>query len=371
MPISQTVVAAPVILSVVIYFYGSSIIQPDTIKGSKHVLQLSKTIPLPVDGPESLEFDLQGEGPYVGVIDGRILKWRGEQLGWVDFAHTSPHRGNCSIHDVVPSCGRPLGLTFAKKTGDLYICDGYLGVMKVGPEGGLAKLVVNEAEGRKVTFANQGDIDEEEDVFYFNDSSDKYHFRDVFYVFLSGDTMGRVIRYNMKTKEAKVIMDKLHFNNGLALSKDRSFVITCEAGTGLLHRIWVKGPKTGTNEVFTRLPGYPDNIRRTETGDFWVAFHCKKSFFPRLFLSHPLVGSFVMKMLKIETLVGLTSGGKPHAMVVKVSGETGEILEMLEDSEGKTMKFISEAYEKDGKLWVGSVYMPSLWVLDTSVFYRK
>jgi len=77
----------------------------------------------------------------------------------------------------VPTCGRPLGLTFEKKTGDLYICDGYLGLMKVGPEGGLAELIVDEAEGRKVMFANQGDIDEEEDVFYFNDSSDKYHFR--------------------------------------------------------------------------------------------------------------------------------------------------------------------------------------------------
>ena len=49
--------------------------------------------------------------------------------------------------------------------------------MKVGPEGGLAELVVDQAEGRKVMFANQMDIDEEEDVFYFNDSSDKYHFR--------------------------------------------------------------------------------------------------------------------------------------------------------------------------------------------------
>ena len=86
-------------------------------------------------------------------------------------------RGNCSLHGVVPTCGRPLGLTFEKKTGDLYICDGYLGVMKVGPEGGLAELVVDQAEGRKVMFANQMDIDEEEDDLYFNDSSDKYHFR--------------------------------------------------------------------------------------------------------------------------------------------------------------------------------------------------
>ncbi|AEE79598.1 Protein STRICTOSIDINE SYNTHASE-LIKE 8 [Arabidopsis thaliana] len=373
MPISRRVLtpitAAPVILAVLCFFFWSSIIGPDNLKGTKHVLQDAKTIPLPVDGPESLEFDPQGEGPYVGVTDGRILKWRGEELGWVDFAYTSPHRDNCSSHEVVPSCGRPLGLSFERKTGDLYICDGYFGVMKVGPEGGLAELVVDEAEGRKVMFANQGDIDEEEDIFYFNDSSDTYHFRDVFYVSLSGTKVGRVIRYDMKKKEAKVIMDKLRLPNGLALSKNGSFVVTCESSTNICHRIWVKGPKSGTNEVFATLPGSPDNIRRTPTGDFWVALHCKKNLFTRAVLIHTWVGRFFMNTMKMETVIHFMNGGKPHGIVVKLSGETGEILEILEDSEGKTVKYVSEAYEtKDGKLWIGSVYWPAVWVLDTSVY---
>ena len=53
------------------------------------------------------------------------------------------------------------------------------------------------------------------------------------------------------------------------------------------------------------------------------------------------------------------------AVAVKISGETGEVLELLEDKEGKTMKYVSEAYERDdGKLWFGSVYWPAVWVLD-------
>ncbi|ESQ44375.1 hypothetical protein EUTSA_v10006039mg [Eutrema salsugineum] len=376
MPINRRVLtpvaAAPVVLAVVCFFFWSSIIAPDRLKDTKHVLQVAKTIPLPGDGPESLEFDSQGEGPYVGVTDGRILKWRGEELGWVDFAYMSPHRDNCSRHEVVPSCGRPLGLSFDRKTGDLYICDGYFGIMKVGPEGGLAELVVDEVEGRKVMFANQMDIDEEEDVFYFNDSSDKYHFGEVFYVSISGDRVGRVIRYDMTKKEGKVIMDKLHLPNGLSLSKNGSFVITCEGGTGILHRIWVKGPKTGTSEIFARVPGLPDNIRRTPTGDFWVALHCKDNLFTRLFLSHSWIGKSFMKTLKMETVIHLMNGGKPHGIILKLSGETGEILETLEDSEGTTMKYVSEAYEReDGKLWLGSVYWPAVWVLDTSVFDGK
>ncbi|KAL0668725.1 hypothetical protein Bca4012_031429 [Brassica carinata] len=310
MPISQRVLkqvaAFPVVLAIVCYFFLPSINAPDLLKGTKNVLQVAKTIPLPGDGPESLEFDSQGEGPYVGVTDGRILKWRGEELGWVEFAHSSPHR-----HKVVPSCGRPLGLSFHKKTGDLYFCDGYFGVMKAGPEGGLAELVVDEAEGRKVM--------------------------QVFYVYMSGEKTGRVIKYDMKKKEATVIMDKLHLPNGLALSKDGSFVLTCESGTNTIHRIWVKGPKAGTNEVFAKIPGPMDDIRRTPTGDFWVALHSKDSLFTRVFLSH----SFERFLRYLRT-------------------------------EGKTMKYVSEAYEReDGKLWIGSVYWPAVWVLDKSVYGLK
>ncbi|KAL6010063.1 hypothetical protein ACLOJK_000494 [Asimina triloba] len=52
-----------------------------------------------VVGPESLAFDPNGEGPYTGVSDGRILKWQGKDDdddgiaagGWAEFAFTSPH----------------------------------------------------------------------------------------------------------------------------------------------------------------------------------------------------------------------------------------------------------------------------------------
>lgn len=39
-----------------------------------------------------------------------------------------------------------------------------LGVMKAGPERGLAELVVDEVEGWEVMFPNKMDIDEKEDV---------------------------------------------------------------------------------------------------------------------------------------------------------------------------------------------------------------
>jgi hypothetical protein len=39
-----------------------------------------------VFGPESLEFDHLGYGPYTGLADGRIVRWMGENVGWETFA---------------------------------------------------------------------------------------------------------------------------------------------------------------------------------------------------------------------------------------------------------------------------------------------
>lgn len=39
-----------------------------------------------VFGPESLEFDNSGRGPYTGLADGRIVRWMGKDVGWETFA---------------------------------------------------------------------------------------------------------------------------------------------------------------------------------------------------------------------------------------------------------------------------------------------
>jgi sugar lactone lactonase YvrE len=74
-------------------------------------------------------------------------------------------------------CGRPLGLRFDKKNGDLYIVDAYLGLNVVGPAGGLATQLATEAEGTPFRFNNDMDISEDEDVIYFTDSSTVYQRR--------------------------------------------------------------------------------------------------------------------------------------------------------------------------------------------------
>ncbi|PON50893.1 Strictosidine synthase, partial [Parasponia andersonii] len=313
-------------------------------------------------------------------------------------------------------CGRPLGLRFDKKTGDLYIADAYLGLFKVGPEGGLATSLTTEAEGVPLWFTNDLDMDEEGNV-YFTDSSNKYQRRNFLQLVFSGDNSGRVLKYDPKTKETTVLVRNIQFPNGLSLSKDGSFFVYCEGSLGRkeqnkfcaaicfvivnlrsatlkddvkfhaqesqhqsggyvgirnclqlqlrsLSKYWLKGEKAGTSEVLAILPGFPDNVRTNEKGEFWVGIHCRQTIYAYLCALYPKARKFILKFpisAKIQFLLQI--GGWPSGVVAKYSPE-GKLLQILEDSQGKVVKAVSEVEEKDGKLWMGSVLMPFIAVYD-------
>lgn len=316
-----------------------------------------------IQGPESIAFDPAGRGPYAGVADGRVLFWDGES--WKDFAYTSGNRSG--LCDPKPSplsylknehiCGRPLGLRFDKRTGDLYIADAYFGLMKVGPEGGLATSLATEAEGVPLRFTNDLDIDEEGNV-YFTDSSTKYQRRNFPQLVFSAEDSGRLLKYNPTTKETTILIRNLQFPNGVSLSKDGSFLVFSEGAIGRLRKFWLKGEKAGTSEVFAVLPGFPDNVRTNKDGNFWVAIHCRRSMYSYYSGLYPKLRKLWLKLpISVKTQFQLQIGGQPHAMVVKYSPE-GKLVQILEDSEGKTVRSVSEVEEKDGKLWMGSVLMP-------------
>jgi len=244
-----------------------------------------------------------------------------------------------------------------KKTGDLYIADAYFGLLKVGPEGGLATSLTTEAEGVPLKFTNDLDIDEDGTI-YFTDSSTHYQRRNFMQLVFSAEPSGRLLKYDPTTKETTVLRRNLQFPNGVSLSKDRSFFIFCEGVRGRLSRYWLKGEKAGTSEVFAILPGFPDNVRTNEKGEFWVAIHCRRSSFAHLLNIYPRLRKFLLTLpIPVKYHYKLHIGGKLHAIIIKYSPD-GELLEVLEDSQGKVVRAVSEVEEKDGKLWIGSVLMP-------------
>ncbi|KAL9254025.1 STRICTOSIDINE SYNTHASE-LIKE 3-like protein [Drosera capensis] len=322
-----------------------------------------------LQGPESVTFDYNGKGPYTGVADGRVLVWDGTE--WKEFAVTSPNRSELCNYKPNPRsympnehiCGRPLGLRFDKNTGDMYIADAYFGLLKVGPEGGLATQLTAEAEGVPVRFANDLDIDNEGNV-YFSDSSTIYERRNFMQLVFSGDPSGRVLKYDPVTKQTTVIARNIQFPNGVTLSKDGSFLVFAEGPVGRLNRHWLKGEKAGTTELFAILPGHPDNVRTSEAGTFWVAIHCRRHWYSAYISTRPLLRHLIMKLPIPAFYQYITYiGGRLQAMVAEYSPQ-GELIRVLEDIDGKVVRAVSEVDEHEGKLWMGSVLMNFIAVYD-------
>ncbi|CAM0882269.1 unnamed protein product [Alopecurus aequalis] len=285
-----------------------------------------------VSGAESLAFSGK-DGIYTGVSDGRILKWGGNAVGWSTFAYNANYRKIplCSDSAVAPEekesiCGRPLGVRFYRKTGELYIADAYLGLMKVGPDGGETEVLAKEADGVRFHFLNGLDVDPATGDVYFTDSSANYPRRFNTEIIMNADATGRLLKYDAQTKLVTVLKTDLPYPNGVALSRDRTHVVVAHTVPCQAFRYWLKGSKAGQYELFADLPGYPDNVRRDGRGGFWVALNQEKE---RLNATAP-----------VKHLVGVRLGAD------------GVEVEELTAARGVTL---SEVAERNGRLWLGSV----------------
>ncbi|KAK9725122.1 hypothetical protein RND81_05G123900 [Saponaria officinalis] len=317
-----------------------------------------------VFGPESLEFDPLGHGPYTGLADGRVVRWMGEELGWETFATVSPHwsmklcgKGVDSTTQkqwkVEQQCGRPLGLRFDQKNGKLYIADAYYGLLVVGPKGGLATPLATHVNGKPILFANDLDIHKNGSIF-FTDTSMRYNRVNHFLILLEGEATGRLLRYDPTTKDTHVVLDGLAFPNGVQLSKHQNFLLFTETTNCRLLRLWIEGPKTGTIDVVANLPGFPDNVRVNENGEFWVAIDCCRTSSQEWLIHNPWLRWIYFRLPIPMKYLARMMGMKMYT-VISLFNENGEILQVLEDQNGVVMKLVSEVREVNGKLWIGTV----------------
>ncbi|XP_031276967.1 protein STRICTOSIDINE SYNTHASE-LIKE 13 isoform X1 [Pistacia vera] len=317
-----------------------------------------------VFGPESLEFDGFGRGPYAGLADGRIVRWMGEDVGWETFAIVTTNWSEKLCARGVDSttakqwkhekwCGRPLGLRFNKETGDLYIADAYYGLLVVGPEGGLATPLATQVAGKPILFANDLDIHRNGSIF-FTDTSKRYNRVNHFFILLEGEATGRLLRYDPPTKTTHVVLHGLAFPNGVQFSKDQSFLLFTETTNCRLMKYWMEGPRAGTVELVANLPGFPDNVRINEKGEFWVAIDCCRTAAQEVLTHNPWIRSVYFRLPIRMSILARMMGMRMYT-VISLFNEKGEILEVLEDPKGVVMKLVSEVKEVQGKLWIGTV----------------
>uniref|UniRef100_A0AC11B174 Adipocyte plasma membrane associated protein n=1 Tax=Ovis aries TaxID=9940 RepID=A0AC11B174_SHEEP len=239
----------------------------------------------------------------------------------------------------------------------------------VGPEsianiGGEVKLLLSSEtpiEGRKMSFLNDLTVTRDGRKVYFTDSSSKWQRRDYLFLLMEGTDDGRLLEYDTQTKEVKVLLDHLRFPNGVQLSPAEDFVLVAESAMVRIRRFYVSGLMKGGADVFVEnLPGFPDNIRASSSGGYWVsmaAIRANPGFSMLDFLSErPFLKKVIFKLFSQETVMKFV----PRYSLVLELSDSGAFQRSLHDPEGQVVTYVSEAHEHNGHLYLGSFRAPYL-----------
>ncbi|XP_055544207.1 adipocyte plasma membrane-associated protein Hemomucin [Wyeomyia smithii] len=257
-----------------------------------------------IHGPEMLL--VRGKDMYVSLHGGEVVRINGPHI-----THVAKLGKPCEHFFEESTCGRPLGLAFDTQSDSLIISDAYYGIWKVDLSSGdkvqlVSRDVVLDGKviNRKARLMNSVTVAKNGDI-YWTDSSSDVDLLDGVYTILLNPS-GRLFRYDRKTKKNIVLLDNLYFANGVALSPDEEFVLVVETMSSTIRRVYLKGPKAGTDDVFVDgLPGLPDNLVADEEG-LWaplvMAADDENPSVPRLLSKVPLIRKFLARMLSLAEM---------------------------------------------------------------------
>jgi len=348
-----------------------------------------------IKGPES--FAVKDGYLYTGLMSGIIVRIDTEDLSITPIAKIGQ---DCAGQHEDVKCGRPLGLTFTS-SGKLLVCDAVLGLYLIDldrpdPESGRItsyktfdkvsyELLLSPetvVDGLQNVVFNSVAIGSDNKTVYLSVSSTRFPLRDSMFELLS-DPSGRILQFDLETRETKVLVEEVHFANGLELSPEEDFLVYTETGRASVHKYYLKGPKRGELSVLTSsLPGLPDNIKLNDRGNYYVGLY------PRLpathhildlLSSHNLLRKFISRLVSmvlipakilnqtfglsvlvkfeywcgnLEPFAHLTP---PYGLLVELDGETGEVVSSMHSTNG-AVRFISEAVVLDRWIYLGSPY---------------
>uniref|UniRef100_A0A3B4ZU41 Uncharacterized protein n=1 Tax=Stegastes partitus TaxID=144197 RepID=A0A3B4ZU41_9TELE len=236
------------------------------------------------------------------------------------------------------SCGRPLGIRVGPN-GTLFVADAYLGVFEVNPTTGEAIRLVAGGQvvgGRQLSFINDVAVTQDGKKLYFTDSSSRWQRRDYLNLIMEATADGRY--------EAPVCSLR-------SLNSSKTVHV---AGLN----------KGGMDTFMDNLPGFPDNIRPSSSGGYWVAMSAVRpnpGFSMLDFLSQrPWIKKLIFKLFSQEVLMKFV----PRYSLVAELHDGGICTRSFHDPNGLVAAYISEVHEHDGSLYLGSFRSPYIAKLD-------
>lgn len=229
--------------------------------------------------------------------------------------------------ELVNTGGRPLGLDF-DKNGLLYIADADKGLLSLDVNTRELKTLSTTQGGRDFLFTDDLEVGADGKV-YFSDASDKFGIKDFQTDLLEHQPNGRLLVYDPATGQTDLLLDKLYFANGVAVSRDSSFVLVNETGKYRVQCYWLKGAKKGTSEVFIEnLPFFPDGIASGDDGIFWLALIS-----PRTQQMEDLLTQTFMRKVVVRLPKSLQPAPEQYSFALGLDRD-GNIVHNLQDPAG-------------------------------------
>ena len=287
-------------------------------------------------GAEDVAIDSQSR-IYGGTADGRILKLQPDGSRPEVLAATG---------------GRPAGLRF-DSSDNLIVCDTYKGLLSIAPDGSV-RVLSTAADG--IPFRLTDDLDIAADgTIYFSDASSKFYSADYMADFVEHRPNGRLLAYDPKSGTTRVVLDKLYFANGVAVSPDQSFVLVAESSKYRVQRYWLSGPRRGRAETFIEnLPGVPDGISSNGRDTFWLTLAAPREPSFDSLLARPLVRKIFWRLPRFMFPVP-----RRYGFVLGLAIDGRVIYNLQDPSEGSYAP-ITNAVEHDGMLYLGSLSESSI-----------
>ncbi len=281
-------------------------------------------------GPETVSVDAQGR-IYAGYEDGRIVRFAADGSNPDLFTNTG---------------GRPVGHRF-DAAGNLIVADAYKGLLSISPDGKITTLATQHGG---MPFGLTDDVEPGADGnYYFSDASSKFGLRNFMLDVLEHGANGRLLSYDPRTRETRLLLEGLHFANGVAVAPDASFVLVVETSEYRVRRYWLSGPQAGQSDVFIEnLPGFPDGISSNGRGIFWLAIVAPRDAQLDGLLPRPILRKLLLRLHLPNPAL------RHYAMVLGLDAQ-GRVVQNLQDASASAYAPITAAIEANGMLYLGSI----------------